>query len=285
MSISAPSDVVQHLQRPGGRIAYSVRGDGPLVVAAPGMGDLRRSYDGLAAALVDAGFRVAVTDVRGHGDSDVFEDQGDEATAGDLLALAEHLGGPAVLVGSSFGGSAAVLAAAERPDLVAGLVLLCPFLREPSGGAGRVAQHLLHRLLFARPWGVLVWTAYYRRMLNRGRRPAGLRTHVAAIRSSMRRPGRLAAFRRLALGLDHSVVELRLGAVRAPALVVVGALDPDYADPAAELAWMADRIGGEALLVDEAAHYPHRQRPDVVLRPVVDFALGLPGRDPWSARD
>ncbi len=60
----------QYLDRGEGRIAYDVTGSGPLVVAVPGMGDLRSSYRHLAPALVDAGFRVATMDLRGHGDSD-----------------------------------------------------------------------------------------------------------------------------------------------------------------------------------------------------------------------
>jgi pimeloyl-ACP methyl ester carboxylesterase len=272
------------LDRPGGRIAYTVTGDGPLVVAVPGMGDLRQSYDGLTDVLVGGGFRVAAMDVRGHGDSDpTFDEVGDAATASDIVALVERLGGPAIVVGNSFGGSAAVLAAADRPDLVSGLVLLCPFLREPGGG-GTALNRLLYRVLFVHPWGPFVWAEFYRRVLNRGRRPAGLAAHVAAIRSALRRHGRLPSFRRLAVTLDHSVVEPRLADLRAPALIVVGALDPDYPDPAAELRWMADRAGAEALLVEDAAHYPHRQRPDVVLRAVLAFALGLPGGDPWRDR-
>ncbi len=35
---------VQRIERPGGRIAYRVTGDGPLVVCIPGMGDLASSY-------------------------------------------------------------------------------------------------------------------------------------------------------------------------------------------------------------------------------------------------
>ena len=35
---------VRYLSRPGGRVAYEVSGEGPLVVAVPGMGDLRSTY-------------------------------------------------------------------------------------------------------------------------------------------------------------------------------------------------------------------------------------------------
>jgi Na+/H+-translocating membrane pyrophosphatase len=44
------------LERSGGRIAYDVTGEGPLVVCAPGMGDVRAVYRFLAPALVAAGF-------------------------------------------------------------------------------------------------------------------------------------------------------------------------------------------------------------------------------------
>ena len=122
-----------YLARPGGRIGYDVGGTGPLVVLVPGMGDLRAGYRFLAPALRAAGYRVACTDLRGHGDSDAtFPSFGDEDTAGDVLALIGELGGPAVIVGNSMGAGSAVLAAAGQPGLVCGLVLVGPFVRDPA---------------------------------------------------------------------------------------------------------------------------------------------------------
>src|SRR5580658_7738499 len=115
------------LTRPEGRVAFDVDGSGPLVVLVPGMGDLRATYRFLAPALRAAGYRVASTDLRGHGDSDTtFRSYGDAETTGDVLALIEELGGPAVVVGNSMGAGCAVLAAADRPDLVHGIVLVGP---------------------------------------------------------------------------------------------------------------------------------------------------------------
>src|SRR5450631_944837 len=86
-----------YLTRPEGRIGYDVDGDGPLVVLVPGMGDLRASYRFLAPALRAAGYRVASTELRGHGDSDAtFSSYGDAETAADVLALIDELGGSAV---------------------------------------------------------------------------------------------------------------------------------------------------------------------------------------------
>ena len=58
----------QMLRRPEGRVAYDVEGSGPLVVCLPAMGELRSSYRHLTPLLVEAGFRVATLDLRGHGD-------------------------------------------------------------------------------------------------------------------------------------------------------------------------------------------------------------------------
>src|ERR1700716_826541 len=100
-----------YLARPHGRLGYDVAGAGPLVLLVPGMGDLRDTYRFLAPALRDAGYRVACTDLRGHGDSDVtFASYGDVETAGDIVALIDELGGSAVVVGHSMAARAAALA-------------------------------------------------------------------------------------------------------------------------------------------------------------------------------
>lgn len=111
-----PVQETSYLSCPEGRIGYDVAGDGSLVILVPGMGDLRAGYRFLAPGLRAAGYRVACTDLRGHGDSDTtFASYGDEETAGDVIALIEELGGPAVVVGNSMGAGAAVLAAAQQP--------------------------------------------------------------------------------------------------------------------------------------------------------------------------
>src|SRR6476661_8584907 len=125
-----------------GRVAYDEAGVGPLVVLVPGMGDLRSTYRFLAPALREAGYRVVCMDLRGHGDSDAtFSSYGDEETAGDVAALIDLLGGPAVVVGNSMAAGSAVLVAAQRPELISGLVLVGPFVRNPTIGA-------LQRVLF-----------------------------------------------------------------------------------------------------------------------------------------
>jgi pimeloyl-ACP methyl ester carboxylesterase len=147
-----------YLTRPDGRVAYEVAGTGPLLVLVPGMGDLRAGYRFLAPALRNAGYRVACSDLRGHGDSDAtFASYGDEETAGDTIAVVEELGEPAIVTGNSMGAGAAVLAAVRRPELVRGLVLIGPFVRN---GQISALQRLLLRVAMARPWAAITWKAY-----------------------------------------------------------------------------------------------------------------------------
>ncbi|WP_022884849.1 alpha/beta fold hydrolase [Glaciibacter superstes] len=286
MNTSTTRDV-QFLSRPEGRIAYTVEGSGALVVAIPGMGDLRSSYREVAKSVVAAGYRVAVMDLRGHGDSDTtFRLHGDVVTGEDLLALVDELGGTAAVLGSSMGAGAAVWAAAERPDAIAGLALYGPFLREPpSTAVTRAFTRLLYRVAFVRPWGAAAWAGFYR-SLNKGSRASWLDEHVAAIRSNMREPGRLRSFRHLALQLDHSPVEARLGQVRAPMRAFIGSLDPDFPDQAAESDWISS-LGAHSELVPGVGHYPHIQRPDLVVPATIEFLGGLRDTtttDAWATR-
>jgi pimeloyl-ACP methyl ester carboxylesterase len=259
----------RYLQRPDGRLAYSVQGDGPLLVTSPGMGDVRESFRTLSSGVAVSGFRVADADLRGHGDSDAsFASYGDAETAGDLIALVEELGGPAILVGNSMSAGAAVIAAAERPDLVRGLVLVGPFVRNPPASP---AVTLLLRLLLARPWGARVWTSFLLPSLYKGRRPADFEQYRARVSAALRGPGRAKAFWRTT-HTTHAPVEARLGDVGKPALVVMGELDPDFKDPRAEADWIAGKLGATVVMVPDSGHYPQAQRPDLVAPSVVEFA-------------
>ena len=260
----------RYLDRPEGRIAYEVHGEGPLVVALPGMGDVRFSYRALAAQLAVAGYRVATMDLRGHGDSDTTFTRYDDVAAGeDALALVEHLTGgagsePAVLVGTSMSAGAAVWAAAERPDLVRGLVLSGPFVRDLPVSP---VQRVLLALALRRPWGAAAWLAYWKGLYPTTK-PADMAEHRARIAASLRRPGGWAAFK-ATTGTTHEPAHARLGDVHVPTLVVMGTKDPDFPDPAAEARFVAGALGGEVLLVEGAGHYPHAEMPDRVVPAVL----------------
>ena len=260
-----------YLSRPEGRIAYDVDGTGPLVVLVPGMGDLRATYRFVAPILRDAGYRVAATDLRGHGDSDsTFATYSDTETSADVVALIEKLGGPAVVVGNSMGAAAAVISAAERPELVSGLVLIGPFVRNARMSG---MQRLLLRGAMTPLWAAAAWKSYLPR-LYAGRRPGDFDTYRDRVVASLRRPGYARAFSRTTR-VSHDPAEARLSAVTAPTLVVMGDKDPDFADPKAEAAWIAQTLRGEAVIVPEAGHYPQSQQPEITADAVLQFLRGL----------
>lgn len=260
------------LDRPGGRLAYTDEGNGPLVVMAPGFGDFKEEYRFLAPKLAAAGYRAVTMDLRGHGQSSVgWEDHSCAALGGDMLALTAHLdAGPAILIGNSISGGAAAWAAAEAPDLVAGLVLIDPFARNVpiSWWKAALFKAVMHTA-FVGPWAPAAWAGYYA-SLYPTQKPADFADYKARLVASLREPGRMAALQAM-MRTGREDVEPRLGAIRAPTLVVMGSRDPDFDDPAAEAATMAGLVHGKVAMIDGAGHYPHAEMPEVTAPAILAF--------------
>jgi pimeloyl-ACP methyl ester carboxylesterase len=113
-------------------------GDGPLALLHHATGFCAALWEPVALGLRER-FHVVALDARGHGDSS--KPEGGDAYhwnhfAHDLVALAEILiaeAGPvAIGIGHSFGGTATLLAAVERPQLFERIVLVDPVIF-PSG--------------------------------------------------------------------------------------------------------------------------------------------------------
>ena len=267
---------ISYIDTAGGRLAVEVTGDGPLVICSPGLGDTRDVFAPLAAHLVMCGYRVARVDLRGHGDSSArFDSYGDEAAAEDFLTLVNLLGGsPAVLAGASLSAGAAVIAAGRRPDQVAGLILLGPFLRN---GVGDMMRWLLGAA-FMRPWGPYVWRAYATKLWPGLGDKAAERAAFSAARST--RQGYWAAFRATFAGTDHDVVAPWIARVEAPVLVVMGDADPDWSDPLKEAEWIASNFTNvETVIVPGAGHAPMFERPAIVNPAVSRFLTKIGSGD------
>jgi pimeloyl-ACP methyl ester carboxylesterase len=234
------------------------------------MGDLRSAYRYLTPAVLAAGYRIASTDLRGHGESDTtFASYGDVETAGDVAALVDELGGPAVIVGNSMGAGAAVLVAAEHPGLVSGLVLVGPWVRN---GAAAV-RRLLFRLFVARPWAAEAWKTYLPKLYS-GRRPEDFEEYRDQLVANLHRPGYTKAFSRTAR-TDRAPAEARLCDVTTPVMVVMGTLDPGFKDPTAEANWISEKVRGEVVMVPDAGHYPQSQQPAITNDAVVRFLSSI----------
>jgi pimeloyl-ACP methyl ester carboxylesterase len=275
--------MTEFLNVDGGTIAYEVTGAaGPLVVLAHGMGDSRAAYRFLTPALVEAGYRVAAVDLRGHGESSVgWASYTRTDLAGDLIALVQHLGGPAVLVGHSIAGGAVTIAAAKAPELVTALVELAPFTRKQQvrlgdlrvGGYRRGAAHLMGATLLGstRQWAKYLDVAYP------GAKPADWDARMKQITAMLDEPGRMKVLQ--AMGKISPVdAGEQLGNVTCPALIVQGTLDPDWASPQAEgeaiVAGLPAGLG-RLKMIDGAGHYPHDQFPQQTLAAVLPFLAGV----------
>jgi pimeloyl-ACP methyl ester carboxylesterase len=277
--------MTEYLEIPGGTIAYDAIGQGPLVVLSHGMGDRRQVFRFLAPKLAQAGYRVVSADLRGHGESsmDWKSVTGKAAitrtdVAGDLVALIRGLGGePAVIVGHSISGGAATIAAATAPDMVSGIVELNPFTRKQKLDVGALLRIRRCRQGFTRLLGTQMlhslraWMSYLDVAYTS--KPADYAEYMQALRAKLSEPGRMAEFMKTGKSTPADA-GAQLGNVSCPALIIMGSLDPDFADPRAEgeavVAAMPDGLGTVAV-VSGAGHYPHAQSPDEVAALVIPF--------------
>jgi pimeloyl-ACP methyl ester carboxylesterase len=263
----------------GGRIAYEVAGEGPLVVLAHGIGDHREAFRFMVPELVRAGFRVAAADMRGHGESSTGEWTSISRTdvAGDLLALIRQLGGPAAIVGHSLAGGAATIAAATAPDLVSGIIEIGPFTRKVHysvGGVLRARRYRRGGLLLARVSllrSLDAWLGYLD--LAYPEKPADYADYMAALRAGLSQPGRMAELLKT-MKTSPADAGAALPRITCPALVIMGTEDPDWADPRAEaegiVAEMPAGLGAVAMLTGRG-HYPHAECPGEVAALTVSF--------------
>ncbi|MDA3645154.1 alpha/beta hydrolase [Saccharopolyspora indica] len=105
------------------RTHYCAAGSGSAVVFVHGLAEDHRSWRRQQEEF--SGHRTYAYDVRGHGASTLGAADGTlEQLRDDLLAFLAEVSGPAVCVGFSLGGTVVLSAAAERPDLVTGVVVL-----------------------------------------------------------------------------------------------------------------------------------------------------------------
>ena len=110
-------------------LAADIRGDEAAwpVLFLHGGGQTRHAWGGAAATIAASGWKTITLDLRGHGESDWAPgaDYAIESFAGDIVAVIEQLGKPAVLVGASLGGVASLRAESSADgNLSAGLVLV-----------------------------------------------------------------------------------------------------------------------------------------------------------------
>lgn len=163
----------KQITRQGIQLCYRTLGQGPLVVLVPSLGRGSADFDGLAALLSDAGYRVLSPEPRGiEGSAPLHSTDTLSDMAADVATMIEAEGaGPAVIAGHAAGNWVARVLAYDRPDLTRGVALLAAIVTNqvpPETRASISACHdltlpdsdrlaLLQRIYFAPGADASVW--------------------------------------------------------------------------------------------------------------------------------
>ena len=254
-----------------GGLHIETAGSGPSLVLLHANGGDHRDFEAIAAPLADAGWRVTTIDWPGHGQS---PRQGPETAVGFgrlLPQVLDELGGSHVLLSNSVGGFAALHAAAHRPDLVAGLVLV-----SPGGFTPRwIGTTLACRAIGSAPVAARAYRVLPRLYLRD--RNAGVTAVIARAREASRSAERAQVYGNLWRSFtdpDHDARELTK-AVRCPTLLAWGTRDP-------VLPWRIDGRRARAVLPNAdvvtftgAGHQPFIERPSEFLDATAPFLARL----------
>jgi pimeloyl-ACP methyl ester carboxylesterase len=273
MPVVNGSSPASFLALPEGRIAYGdTGGAGLLVIAVPGMGDLRGEYRYLAPLLARAGYRVVTLDLRGMGDSTAtWNDYSAHAIGRDVLALIDHLGaGRAVVIGTSFAAGSALWAARDAPEKVKGAVMISPVLKDYPQPFYKKAAVAVG---FAGPWRIFFWTRYWDSLFPM-RKPPDHEAYRAVLAADLRLPGHMDALETM-VNLSKADTEAIIDQVHKPELIIMGTRDRDFDDPAAEALSLSSRTGAELMIAEGAGHYPQVEMPEAIAPRILAFLQKL----------
>jgi 3-oxoadipate enol-lactonase len=265
------------LETNGARIYYEVDGAGdPVVLIHAGVANLRM-WDDQVAVLRDS-YRVIRHDTRGFGRTET--DAVEFSNRADVAALLDHLGeASAHIVGLSRGGSIALDFAVEYPHRVRSLVVAAGGVGGyDAGDEAPQGWDQVEAWTAAREWTpVAEWeTAYWAD--GPGQPPDRLDAAMRAkVHDWILTNYQAEKEEGLPQPLDPPAAE-RLSELRAPLLVMLGALD----DPgtSASMRHLAQAVAGARLEVFEgAAHMINLEQPDRFNRLLLEF-FGEAARTP-----
>lgn len=253
------------------RLATVRRGDGPPVVFVASLGRPGSDLDVLAEAAAGAGWSATTVDLHGIGSSPELPEGSDlhdiAADVGDVLAG----GPPAVVLGHAFGNRVARCLAADRPDLVSGLVLL--------GCGGRVPGDAEARSALGRCFDTALGPAEHRRAVATAFFAPG---SDASVWTDGWWSG--AAERQVAALAVTSIDDWWFPPDPVRVLAIVGA--DDRISPPANAAGLVALLGGrgELLVVAGAGHALVPERPAAVADALVGFLGTFPLPPPSPSR-
>lgn len=260
---------------------YHDAGSGPAVVLFHGFPDTPQSWEGVASALHEAGYRTIVPYLRGyHPDTIVPGRPYDAFTlAEDVVGLLDALEiGSATLVGHDWGATLVYGAAALAPDRIDAVVPIAiphPNTLKPKNalqalGLFIVARHFIY---FQMPWSeagtrrndFAYIDAIYRRWGPDWKGP-DRDAAVARVKEAFSEPavlsGAIDYYRAMFTKSDRPLRRLN-GPLDTRALLVAGAKDfGGHIGPYKKSQSLFTQ-GAELLVIPDAGHWPHRESPQM----------------------
>ncbi len=259
--------------QPGVRLFVQDIGSGSPVVLVAGFGLTHALWDRQVRILAHAGHRVIAIDLRGHGKSDKPLDAYRVVDlAADLAAVLDSQDiHDATVVGHSFGGQVCFALAAERPDLVARLVLVSSnavrTTRSNEFPFGSRAEDLLPGLLEGEEGDRI--RARRQTLASAFATPPTDGTIEWLLAMSLEMPSWVgtACYRSL-MKTDLTAYVTR---VRQPVLQIAGTSDPVLSTRGAK--WLNERLADAQLVtIPDCGHYPMLEAADTFDRALLDFS-------------
>lgn len=265
------------------RIYYQKAGSGDVpIVLVHGFGASSFSWRNNLNPLADAGFAVYAPDMRGFGLSDKGWDKSmaQDAQADRLKAFMDAEGiDRAVLAGNSMGGGIVTNFALRYPNRVRGLVLVDPAI---YGGMNSGLASILISLPGIQRWGQHLVRFI---LANDDRNASTIKS--AWFDGSLVTSDVLSGYRRalhtpnwdiglLALLRDGMSNDLgpRLKNLHVPTLIVWGEHDT-WISPENAPKLKTDIAGSKLVIIPNAGHVPHEEKPEEFNGLVIDFVKGL----------
>jgi 2-succinyl-6-hydroxy-2,4-cyclohexadiene-1-carboxylate synthase len=259
----------------GARRTDAAGGARGTIVMLHGFTGSSEDWTEIAARLHDAGYACVGIDLPGHGRTGVPADLRRftmPETARDLATVITTLGiGHAHWMGYSMGGRVALYLGVTEPARVASLVLesASPGIAEASARKERRARdEALAAEITSRgiPWFVNYWE---RLPVFESQRALSeeTRSELRARRLESSAAGLAGSLRALGQG-SQEFLGPRLGSIRCPTLILVGAFDSKYTALAKGMA--AAIHDAEVVTVPGAGHNIHLEQPEAICRAVLD---------------
>lgn len=255
-------------------LRVEISGSGPAVVMIPGLFGSAYAFRRVVPLLVEAGHTAIVIEPLGVGSSarPRRSDYSLAAQAARVAAVLDSLRtGPSILVAHAVGASIALRVAAQRPDLIDGLVSL-------DGGAAESATTPgFRRAMSLAPWIRIGGTGMVRGRIRGQLRsssadPSWITDEVIAgytAGAAADLGATLIAYQRMAESREPAPLAPQLAAIRSPVRLLLGATPHSSSVPDSQVELLRSRIA--AFSVDSLAgvgHFAHEERPAAVVEAV-----------------